>query len=229
MHSVMTPRQIRIGMAASALLVVTTVSNLLLMQPTDGGSPRVDRHYRGLSHLPGVPSTTIQETTIEETAALPPTPRRAEDPAASRVRDLTRAVQEALAARGYAPGDRTGTLDMVTRAAIMAFEYDRKLPMTAEPSLELLAELQSDVPSVSGRMAPQAPSEAATTVVRAVQQSLARLDYQPGGADGVAGEATAKAIRAFERDHGLPQTGRVSGLLVARLATVGDGGKTAAR
>ena len=41
-------------------------------------------------------------------------------------------VQRELKALGYAPGSSDGTADLKTQAAIMAFEYDNGLPMTAE-------------------------------------------------------------------------------------------------
>ena len=46
--------------------------------------------------------------------------------------------------------------------------------------------------------------------VAAVQRDLARLGYDPGPADGVAGPKTRAAIRAFQAVAGLPVDGRVS-------------------
>ena len=53
---------------------------------------------------------------------------------------------------------------------------------------------------------------------RAVQQRLADLGYKPGKVDGLMGPRTRTAIRAFERDHGMPQTGKPSPALTAALA-----------
>jgi TPR repeat protein len=47
-------------------------------------------------------------------------------------------------------------------------------------------------------------------VVKEVQYGLAELDYDPGPPDGIVGPATRDAIIAFERDHGLPETGKTS-------------------
>ena len=58
----------------------------------------------------------------------------------------------------------------------------------------------------------------AEQVLRAVQQWLAALGYQPGRTDGRPGEETVKAIRDFEMDKGLVPRGRVSAELVARLS-----------
>jgi localization factor PodJL len=52
-----------------------------------------------------------------------------------------------------------------------------------------------------------------------VQQGLTELGYPPGPIDGMMREETREAIRAFERDRGLPETGEVSERLLSALAT----------
>lgn len=229
----MTARQIRLAVMASGLIAVSLLVNLLAMQPDDGRGVRPDRHYRGLSGLPGTPSTSLGEPVASEAApsqakregAGAPTP-----PAESMAGPaLVAQVQIELAKRGYVPGNSNGTIDMVTRAAIMAFEYDRGRDLTAEPSAAVLAELKSDVPTGAATSGVRKTSAEAEGVIKAVQQSLARLTYRPGTADGVMGQATAAAIRTFERDQRLPETGRVSGLLLTRLALVGADGRVAQR
>jgi hypothetical protein len=44
----------------------------------------------------------------------------------------------------------------------------------------------------------------------AVQAELARHGYYDGPLDGVVGEGTRRAIRAYQRDHGLPVTGEIT-------------------
>lgn len=55
-------------------------------------------------------------------------------------------------------------------------------------------------------------------IVAEAQQLLGKLGYRPGRADGILGPKTIAAIRQFERKTGLPSTGRVSQMLVAKLA-----------
>jgi hypothetical protein len=50
-----------------------------------------------------------------------------------------------------------------------------------------------------------------------VQQSLARRGYYAGGVDGVIGPETRSAIREFQRDNGLPVTGRIDSQLMQAL------------
>lgn len=74
---------------------------------------------------------------------------------------------------------------------------------------------------------PQAPAAAATPPpagpsrdeVRTAQRELARLGYDAGAADGVAGRRTNAAIRAFQRDAGLPVDGKITPALLAALGS----------
>jgi localization factor PodJL len=54
--------------------------------------------------------------------------------------------------------------------------------------------------------------------VRTVQVLLTYKGFNPGGIDGVAGQHTANAIRAFQRLVGAPETGEIDAGLVAALA-----------
>jgi hypothetical protein len=58
---------------------------------------------------------------------------------------------------------------------------------------------------VSSNPSTRSPSNVLTT--RDAQQILARLGYNVGSIDGVIGPRTATAIRTFQRNRGLPQTG----------------------
>lgn len=144
--------------------------------------------------------------------------------------DVTKALQRELKARGYETGSADGQPGLMTRAAIMAYEHDRDMPLTGEPSSQLLKlVLLGDIP-VSAATDPRARREQsaqATHVIRTVQQSLVTLGYMPGKIDGRPGEDTVRAIREFELDQGLPETGRVSGQLVARLARLAGQGRIA--
>ena len=54
-------------------------------------------------------------------------------------------------------------------------------------------------------------------VVESVQDDLVNLGYDPGPADGIWGPQTAAAIRAFQRDAGVPADGRITATLVNAL------------
>ncbi len=58
--------------------------------------------------------------------------------------------------------------------------------------------------------------------VRAVQKVLAELGYAPGRIDGILGEETRRAIRAFERDREMPVTGRITPALIQEIRRITD-------
>jgi peptidoglycan hydrolase-like protein with peptidoglycan-binding domain len=134
--------------------------------------------------------------------------------------ETIRAVQRELKARGYGPVTLDGVPGLATRAAIMAFEADNALPLTGEASETVLKRILLGVsaagPEDAAAMTP--PSPRACEVIRAVQNWLTQLGYQPGPADGGMSSDTVSAIRFFEMDKGLVPKGRISAELVTRLA-----------
>lgn len=60
------------------------------------------------------------------------------------------------------------------------------------------------------RAPPPKRQNAANNLVVGVQLALRRLGYNPGPADGIAGRATALAVRAYQADRGLPQDNRIT-------------------
>jgi len=53
--------------------------------------------------------------------------------------------------------------------------------------------------------------------MRAVEEALQTKGYKPGKIDGVADNETRAAIRAFQKDNGLPMTGMVDQKTADRL------------
>jgi peptidoglycan hydrolase-like protein with peptidoglycan-binding domain len=70
----------------------------------------------------------------------------------------------------------------------------------------------------------QAEAGAPTLDVRSVQEGLARLGYEPGPADGTLGRKTRDAIRLYERDRNLKETGTITPELMEELESVLGGG-----
>jgi peptidoglycan hydrolase-like protein with peptidoglycan-binding domain len=130
---------------------------------------------------------------------------------------LVRDVQSALASRGYEPGVADGNAGPITRAAILAFEHDYGLAATAEPTEMLLAALRAPTRRATSGARWQRPTEAASGVVRTVQQHLIASGHLRGQATGVLDAATIAAIRTFETTQQLAPTGRISAPLMARL------------
>ncbi|MEM7620290.1 MAG: peptidoglycan-binding domain-containing protein [Pseudomonadota bacterium] len=134
---------------------------------------------------------------------------------------LVKAIQRELKAQGYEPGGVDGAVGLLTRAAILAFQYDKGLDLTAEPSDELLVKIlvrPKDVKSTYKR----SPSRTGQNVIRVIQTVLSDLGYSPGQVNGIRGTKTIAAIKEFEKDRNLKVTGRVSGKLVRELLSVTD-------
>lgn len=58
--------------------------------------------------------------------------------------------------------------------------------------------------------------------IKEAQQKLAAIGYNPGPADGKTGGRTVAALKLFQKDKGLPITGRLDAETVARLVQLGS-------
>lgn len=132
-------------------------------------------------------------------------------------------VQRELTALGYRPGPIDGSVRLMTKAAVMAYEYDNGLPLTGVADTRqlerLLLGLGNYTSAGSGRAGLPVTDEA-KRVMQTVQQSLKQLSYDPGAVDGTFTAETERAIRNFEIDTNLPETGRVSGRLIDGLSNL---------
>ena len=132
--------------------------------------------------------------------------------------DTLRAVERELRRRGYGSVASDGAMRPMTRAAIMAYEFDHGLPLTGEASDQLLSALLfGGAPGADPRAVHKVATAEAQELVRSVQQSLSALGYHPGPVDGQLEDDTQRAIREFEMDKGLVPKGRVSAEVLARL------------
>jgi peptidoglycan hydrolase-like protein with peptidoglycan-binding domain len=202
--------RLQLGLAGFAALSLAVLSNIFYLQP-----------------VPGHRTTRLEL----EAKPAPVRPRDHGDAArlaaSNEVAITTRALQRELESRGYLAGTNDGVAGIVTRAAIMAYEYDHGLTLTGEPTEPLLRAV------VLGTADPSLPAMArerigphAEQVIRTLQQALAGLGFGPISVDGAMGDETVVAIRRFERQHGMPESGRISGALVARLAKLSGLGQS---
>lgn len=67
------------------------------------------------------------------------------------------------------------------------------------------------------RPASKPKPKSATNLVVEVQLALRRLGYNPGPADGIAGQATARALVAYKNDYGLPQDNKITRNLLSHM------------
>jgi peptidoglycan hydrolase-like protein with peptidoglycan-binding domain len=141
--------------------------------------------------------------------------------------DVTRAIQRELTVRGYETGAVDGIAGTITRAAILGFEYDHGMVLTGRSNQDLLKRILLSGNTRAKPIGSKGQSAEASDVILSVQTSLAKLGYRSGRLDGQLTPDTMHAIRAFEVDQGLPESGRISGPLVARLGRLASNGRIA--
>jgi len=156
--------------------------------------------------------------------AAPAKPDAAAAAPAQKPDELVSQVQSALAGLGYYDGPVDGLMGARTAGAIRAFQQAQRLDQTGVASEGLLAAALVASPR-KAEGAPPAPAarpaaatapattdstEIAAPKLMAVQRALARIGYGPVTIDGKMGAETHNAIRSFERDHKLPETGEPS-------------------
>ena len=238
----MLPGRIKLQFAAFFLLSGALAANLLLLQPllreqsaSRATTPKdtwlADAHLAGFGDTGSIGRTESQASTSAPAAVNVIeafTKPEAQAPALGDATEVTRAVQRELNIRGYETGGSDDTATLMTRAAIMGFEYDHALPMTGRPSQRLLKSIiMGDGGRKSRPVGSNGQSNEAADVIRSVQASLSKAGYRPGRATGKLTPETMRAIRTFEADQAMPETGRISGPLVSRLARVTGDGKVA--
>ncbi len=221
-------RGFRLAMALFVLLSCAVAGNLVLLQPAGGRGAGFSA--RGADHMAAFETSALKANeatadlraeahpsrvlriTAPEQPVLPPA-------AVADSAETTRAVQRELQARGYDVGTPDGVAGLVTQAAIMAYEADHGMVLTAQPSEALLQSILLGNPSPARGAVPGQMEQSARAgrVIRTVQQALAKLGYPTGKPDGRLGESTITAIRDFEKQQGFTDSGRISGQLVARL------------
>ena len=131
-------------------------------------------------------------------------------------RQLIRAIQRELQLRDYFQGRVDGKLGVLTRAAIMAFEADNGLALTADAREELLQSILLGASPAPARVR-QTIGPEAKSVIRLVQGLLAKAGYAGVKRTGRLDAATRKAITAFEQRNNLQSKGRISAELVRLL------------
>ncbi len=211
----MTPLQARLNFLGFLVLAVGITVNALYFQDASIDShkkryapaPEVRDPARSRQSKPGIkpPSTAsipkVDFLKVKEDSSL----------------ELVAAIQRELLARKYKPA-RDGSAGIVTRAAILAYEFDHGLPLTATPNEQILQNIIFGVSKENTRKISKSNmTKASHDIIREVQKVLQDLEYFNGKADGFMGKETRKAIRKFEKHRKIKLTGRVSGLLLREL------------
>lgn len=239
----------RSGLAAFCVLTAALSANLLLLQPSVArrvasaniASIKPQAKADGEAQTASAASAKPAPGSARDAGAAGPSrpsaggaeprPLVAADSSAKETSEIVKALQRELNIRGYEAGTPDGVAGLVTRAAVMGFEYDHGLPLTAEASEGLLKGITSrsyNVVASRPAGADRPRTTQAEHIVRTVQQALSVLGYMTGRASATMDADTVRAIREFEMDQSMPETGRISGNLVARLVVHSGHGRLAA-
>ncbi len=144
------------------------------------------------------------------------------------VRDLQRAL---IAAGVSVPGGADGVFGPATRQAVVNFQTAKGLAATGEVDQATATALtSSSTPGSTGTTSGSVLAVGARgPEVTAVQERLIAVGvYLSGGADGVYGNATKRAVTQFQGWNGLEQTGTVNEATARKLGVGSSGGGTTA-
>lgn len=214
---------LRAALALSVVLSASVILNVLFLQ-------RPPNAKVGAAPPPTaiIPTLTPRQRTGQQQASQPSTVGRAEtasyrhngkaDPA------LVRPIQRELYSRGYTRRAPDGILDTATRAAILAWEVDHGVILSASPSERLLKAMLLGASVEPAAAAGMPPTPEAAALIRYVQGLLNEQNHGPLTATGQLDAPTRTAIMAFEKANGLAPRGRVSEAVVDKLQSRGRRG-----
>ncbi len=131
------------------------------------------------------------------------------DAASSDVQQVEQQIAAFQAAPGQAP---------VAAVASAQAAPEAPSPERPETRIAVAQELQEQAVAAAERNAPP-PS---TELVSALQTSLGQLGYDPGPADGIFGAKTVDAVKQFQAEQGLPETGIVTQELAFLLSLLAE-------
>ncbi len=133
-------------------------------------------------------------------------------------------VERLLKKSGYTPGKVDGVSDAVLTKAIKKFQTDNKLKVTGKVSNRLITSIEKrldkDKPAkkTSSKSSSPAKSDAKPSAdVKKIETLLKQLGYSPGRVDGVENATVTKAIKKFQKDFKLKETGKTSKTLIKSL------------
>lgn len=123
---------------------------------------------------------------------------------------------------------RGGKADDLTTASIPQQQEQHVLAVPeVQPIVEQPQQVQPRRVFESAKIAPQGESAIpelanpwGASLTLAVEQRLAELGFQVGKVDGKFTTATQRAIEAFEKQHGMPVSGRINGRLLQEMTAL---------
>jgi peptidoglycan hydrolase-like protein with peptidoglycan-binding domain len=120
-----------------------------------------------------------------------------------------RQAQKTLNDRGFRTGGVDGRMGPQTQAALVNFQRAEKLQPTGKLDRQTLAAL--------GIQKTDAAPKYGAATIRKAQETLNARGYKAGAPNGVLGETTRSALRAFQKSENIVVTGNLNPRTLARL------------
>ena len=159
--------------------------------------------------------TQPQATKVVTTAATPASSGASPKPELSGA-ELIRATQLGLNRLGFNAGTADGVSGSKTVKAVKAFQATESLEPTGDITTDLYALIDERQEELRPSVEFAAPKTQKERVLR-IQEGLAKLGFDPGPADGVAGRRTVDAVKRFQARARIAQTGDLNDKLLKRL------------
>lgn len=140
----------------------------------------------------------------------------------TEARRVTLSVRRQLRQRGYLLQTGEADTSIALAAAILAFQFDHNLTLTAEPNDKFLKLMIFAQEQSTGQHRVQPETETARDLIGEVQRALAHLGYGEPHITTQLDTRTREAIRKFERARGLQVSGRISAPLINSLGPAFD-------
>ena len=219
----------RLFVVAFLALAATTSINALYMQDAPRRTAATVKGAAPAKDVPGRPSAATAALPEEDAraggnqpanaaAVHEAAPRQAEPLPEPHPR--VKAIQRELSLRGYNPGRQDGVLAPESRAAILAYEFDERMPLAGEATEALLKTLIFAKAAGKTRIGAVDRFEHRRDIIEQVQQMLAQLGYTSGPADGRLDARMREAIRKFEADRHLKPSGRLTERVLLEMVIV---------
>jgi peptidoglycan hydrolase-like protein with peptidoglycan-binding domain len=134
-----------------------------------------------------------------------------------------RQVQKTLSDRGFRTGGIDGRMGPQTQAALVNFQRAEKLQPSGKldkPTLMALGVQKADGTAGAN------PNRYGPATIRKVQETLNARGFKAGAPNGIVGESTRTALRAFQKSENIQITGRLNPRTLARLGIPEDSAST---
>ncbi|MBL4725579.1 MAG: peptidoglycan-binding protein [Rhizobiaceae bacterium] len=124
-------------------------------------------------------------------------------------------IQKGLTSAGFYFGDIDGIYGRESRAAILKYQTSRNLPQTGKPDLDLLGTFRKR------KLSQSVTGDTDVKLVKLIQSGLIQYGSSDLTIDGIYGDRTKDAIRAFQSRYKLSVDGQPSRAVLDKLTSIG--------